>query len=57
MYRIMKTLKEVGFDGIVVPDHVPHFVNSQAGYGVGDAYVIGYIKALLQVVNTEIEHR
>ena len=53
MYRVMKTLKEVGFDGPIIPDHIPSFINSTAGSGVGVAYVIAYMRALLDAVNKE----
>jgi len=53
MYRIMKALAEVNFNGIVVPDHVPKIVDSEAGELAGEAYIFGYIKALIQAVDTE----
>ena len=52
MHEIMKALKQVGFTGTVVPDHVPGFKDEKrfGPLGVsGTAYTIGYIKALLQV--------
>jgi hypothetical protein len=39
----MRALVEVGFDGILIADHVP---NMAAGRNAGWAYSIGYIKAL-----------
>ena len=54
MYKIMKALGEVNFNGIVVPDHVPHCENSEAGPEAGEAYIFGYIKALIQAVDTEL---
>ena len=39
---------------IVVPDHVPHCENSEAGPEAGEAYIFGYIKALIQAVDTEL---
>ena len=53
MYKIMKALGEVDFNGIVVPDHVPHPVGSEAGPKTGEAYIFGYIRALIQAVETE----
>ena len=42
LVAVMRALAEVGFDGIVVPDHVP-------GEGrVEEAYTFGYIRALIQ---------
>ena len=39
---VMRALADVGFDGIVVPDHVP------GGGRVTEAYTFGYIRALIQ---------
>lgn len=54
MYKIMKALGEVGFDGMVVPDHVPACVESEARPRTGEAFIFGYIKALMQAVETEL---
>ncbi len=44
LVAIMRALREVGFDGMVVPDHVP-------GEGrIEEAYTFGYIRALMQAV-------
>ena len=43
MKRVMRTLVEVGFDGILIADHVPTMAG---GRKTGWAYSIGYIKAL-----------
>jgi mannonate dehydratase len=49
MYQVMKALREVKFDGIVVPDHVPG-----GGYpAANSSYTIGYMKALRDRVNAE----
>jgi mannonate dehydratase len=45
MYQVMKALREVNFDGAIIPDHVPRTVG---GRRVGDAYSIGYMRALLE---------
>lgn len=48
-YQVMRALREVEFDGIIVPDHVP-----AGGYPqVNNAYTIGYMKALRDRVNAE----
>ncbi|MEE9460620.1 MAG: mannonate dehydratase [Bacteroidales bacterium] len=54
MYKVMKALGEVNFNGIVVPDHVPFCENSEAGPETGEAYIFGYIRALIQAVSTEL---
>ena len=49
MYQVMKALREVRFDGIVIPDHVPG-----GGYpAANSSYTIGYMKALRDRVNAE----
>jgi mannonate dehydratase len=49
MYKVMKALREVKFDGIVIPDHVPG-----GGYpAANNSYTIGYMKALRDRVNAE----
>ncbi len=54
MYRIMKALGEVNFNGMVVPDHVPQGQNTEGGRSHEEAYCIGYVRALIQAVNTEL---
>lgn len=51
MFEVMKTLKEVGFNGIMIPDHVPHMVDDTPWGHRSRAYAIGYMVALLEVVN------
>jgi mannonate dehydratase len=47
----VKTLKEVGFNGFIIDDHVPHLVDDP-GWGYrGRAWSTGYIKALIDAVN------
>jgi mannonate dehydratase len=49
MYGVMKALREVKFEGIVIPDHVPG-----GGYPVANnVYTLGYMKALRDRVNDE----
>lgn len=48
MLKLMKTLHDVDFRGVVIADHVPTMVG---GARVGWAYSIGYIKALLAAVS------
>ena len=45
LVAIMRALADVGFDGIVVPDHVP------GGRRIEEAYTFGYIRALIQAVS------
>ncbi|MCB0095813.1 MAG: mannonate dehydratase, partial [Caldilineaceae bacterium] len=48
---VMKTLKEVGFDGFMITDHVPAMVEDSPWGHRGRAYAIGYMAAMLEVVN------
>jgi mannonate dehydratase len=50
MYKIMKALREVDFDGVLIPDHIPAMADDPR---VGTAYSIAYMKALLQRANEE----
>lgn len=45
MAAVIETLAEVGFDGMIVPDHVPYTRDGLSG----EAYIFGYIRALIQV--------
>ena len=47
---VVKTLKEVGFTGFMITDHVPQMVDDTPWGHRGRAYAIGYMTALLQVV-------
>jgi mannonate dehydratase len=52
MPRALKTYREIGFDGMIMPDHVPVIEGdpeSQKAY----AFCFGYIQALLQVLAQE----
>ena len=49
MYDVMKTLREVKFDGCIIPDHVPDMLG---GFRVGTAYSIAYMRALIQAANS-----
>jgi len=44
MRLVMQALHRVGFDGVMIPDHVPHINGDNT---VGTAYALGYMQALL----------
>jgi mannonate dehydratase len=44
----MKALREVKFDGCIIPDHIPQML---CGHHLGVAYSIAYMRALVQAVN------
>ena len=46
----IRALKEVGFRGFVMPDHVPHMVNDTEWGHRGRALAVGYIQGLLAAV-------
>ena len=51
MYQILKALKEVNFNGAIIPDHIPLMGNDAR---LGTAFTMGYMKALLDRVNVEV---
>lgn len=44
----MKTLKSVGYSGMMIPDHTPHMEGDTDWEHRGRAYTVGYMKALLR---------
>lgn len=57
MLACMKAYRDIGFDGVLRPDHVPTVEgdsNSNAGYSAfGRLYAIGYIRGLMEAVYAE----
>jgi mannonate dehydratase len=57
MLACMRAYKDIGFDGVLRPDHVPTVegdTNEHAGYSAfGRLYAIGYIRGLQQAVYAE----
>ena len=51
MLEAMKAYKEVGFDGPMIDDHVPHVIGDSSGQHRSHAYVMGYMKALIDAVD------
>ncbi|MCY9697357.1 mannonate dehydratase [Paenibacillus alginolyticus] len=56
MFKVLMALKKVGYDGCINPDHIPflegddrdrHSGDHRTACGIGLAYSIGYLKALL----------
>jgi mannonate dehydratase len=50
MYQVMRRLRAVNFEGVVIPDHIPQMLG---GSRAATAYSIGYMKALAQRANAE----
>jgi mannonate dehydratase len=52
MVRAMRVYREVGYDGMIMPDHMPSHADDPRGLQAF-AFGYGYIKALIQTVGTE----
>jgi mannonate dehydratase len=52
MLKAMRVYKEVGYDGMMMPDHVPS-IDGDTGNLQGFAFAFGYIKALIAAVAAE----
>jgi len=50
MLKVLRTLKEVDYPYMIMPDHVPQ-ISGPEPRRVGFAYTFGYIHAMLQAVN------
>jgi mannonate dehydratase len=51
MLKAMRVYKEVGYDGMMMPDHVPNVPGVDGNQGF--AFAFGYIKALIAAVSAE----
>jgi len=51
MYKVMRALRQVNFDGVVIGDHFPEMVG---GPRASVAYTFAYMKALLLRANAEV---
>ena len=52
MIQAMRVYQEVGYDGMMMPDHVPK-IEGDAGGRQAFAFAFGYIQALIQMVSQE----
>jgi mannonate dehydratase len=52
MWKAMQVYKEIGFDGMMMPDHVPK-IEGDARSFQAFAYTFGYIKALIAAVSAD----
>ena len=55
VFQVVRTLKQVGFRGFIIDDHVPRMVDDTPWGHRARAYSTGYIAALLAAVNAEDE--
>ena len=49
----MRALREVGYAGVIVPDHIPALAGDDRFRRAGVAYCIAYMRALLEHANAE----
>jgi mannonate dehydratase len=54
MYRVMRELRQVGFDGALEPDHVPQLVGDRGIRPAGTAYCIACMRSYLRRANEEV---
>lgn len=52
MARVMKTYQEIGYEGPIVSDHTPRVEGDSPWGHRGRSFSLGYIRALVQAVNT-----
>lgn len=52
MLKALRVYKEVGYDGMLMPDHVPKIASDAKGFQAF-AYTFGYIKALMAALASE----
>ena len=52
-FQVMRILRDIQFSGSICPDHMPKHTND-AGSLQSFAFGYGYIKALIQAVNSEV---
>jgi mannonate dehydratase len=50
--KMVRIYRDIGYDGMLMPDHVPHIPGDNGGLQAF-AYAFGYINALIQMVNQE----
>jgi mannonate dehydratase len=53
MIRALRVYKEVGNDGMIMPDHVPQ-TEDDKGQAQAFAFAFGYIQALIQLLQGEV---
>ena len=47
MTEIVRVLRDENYDGVLVPDHVPDLHGSKSPWHAGNAYTIGFMRALI----------
>lgn len=57
-YEVMQTLSEIGFSGVMTPDHVPTLEGDtewEFGSVSGRTFTVGYLKGLLKSINEQAD--
>ena len=54
LHGVMDALVEVGFDGMIVPDHVPGEAHEKP---INEAYTLGYLRALIRYAQRQQQAR
>ena len=49
MFKVLQTLKEIGFDGGLQIDHLPNYIGD-VEQRASSAYAVAYVKALLRAL-------
>ena len=52
---VLKTLLDVGFDGLVIPDHVPHVEGDTDWEHRARAHAVGYLNGMIAAVHAQQE--
>jgi mannonate dehydratase len=52
MIRVLRILRDNGFDGVLIPDHTPN-MECNAPWHAGIAYALGYMKAAMRLIQEE----
>lgn len=47
MFRVLRTLQSIGYDGAIQIDHLPNYSGDTSFQGIASAFAVGYVKALL----------
>ncbi len=51
--QIIKALRDVGYDGMVMPDHIPRHDDPASGLQ-GHAFAFGYIKGIIDALHSDV---
>ncbi|EMA37309.1 mannonate dehydratase [Halococcus hamelinensis] len=56
-YEVLKLLDEVGFDGMMIPDHTPHVEGDSDWEHRGRSFTVGYLRGMLKAMRSERTER